>query len=112
MQEREVKLSERTTVVVRELSAFESITADAFASHFSPNGEPGAAALTKTYALCAVRKINGQEVHPLKDDRGFQKVGNEISLGELPKLLEAFVELMGPMEGEALKNESEAVPSA
>lgn len=103
---KEVKLSDRNTVHVRALNAYEMVVADSYGTSRN-NGTQ----TDKIYAICTVRKVNGQEVYPLKNMVEFSTTAQRFSLVELMMLIKAYTDLSTEDMGEDLKKELEALAS-
>lgn len=77
----EVKLSDSTTVEIEALDALESIKAD----NLIGNSESQALA-NKVYAICSIRKLNGEAVFPLKNQGEFETLAKRLTMAEVIKL--------------------------
>ena len=81
-----VVLSKKNTVVLRELTALESLDVDDRAGDGSSNRA------YKTYAVCSIESMNGNPQFPITNDKDFQYILERLSIGELGKLVKAYVE--------------------
>lgn len=100
----EIKLSDRNTVILRPLSAYEMMVADGYGSPQS-NGTQ----TDKIYAVCAIRSLNGKEVNPFQNKTEFAVLAQRISSGELFKLMIEFNKLTVDDFSEDLKKELAAL---
>ena len=110
-EEKELILSPRVCVTVKELNADEAEFADALAS--VPDGSSTLfvfRAIAATRAFCAVTKVNGEDIPPVIDKATLKRVRGYFSAREGMELMDKYSELyvMTPEEQEKLKNSSEA----
>ena len=105
-EETEVKLSNRTTVVIAPLNAVESLNADEIGG-----GTKSEAALNKIYAICSIRRFNGELVNPQKNKAEFLSVAQRLDMGEMLKLGLEFGKATSATFSDELKNELAALSS-
>lgn len=89
-QDTETRLSADTVVVWREMNGYESMLADGFAAKLAKRNDekfPDGSTTAKTYAIGAVRSINGTTVNPLAKYAQFMDVAQQLSLEEMTALL-------------------------
>ena len=102
----EVALSDRTTVVIAPLSAAETLNADEIIG-----GSKSEALANKIYAICSVRKLNGEKVHPQKNKIECMSVAGQLDLGEMLKLGIEYTKITTATFSDDLKNELAALAS-
>lgn len=87
-----VVLSKKNTVVLRELSALDSLAVDDYVGEsVSPNRA------YKTYAVCSVAEFNGDKQNPVGNEIDFRFILERLTVGELGKLVKAYVEFAGEL---------------
>lgn len=77
----DVKLSDKTEVVISKLDSLESMKADEYIG-----ASKSAALANKVYAIASIRKINGEAVIPLKNLAEFQAVAKRLDVTEVMRL--------------------------
>src|ERR1700729_616404 len=86
----ELKLSDNTTVFVAELDGWEQDLADSILCQLldadNSNVEPSSRTLTilqaKVYAIGSIRRINGENVEPLRNKRAYALTSARLGLAE------------------------------
>jgi hypothetical protein len=96
------QLNDALSIEIEPLNAYESIIADEYVNGFD------AIRITKVYALCSIRKVNGEQVKPLQNKTEFIALASRFSVGELGQILEHFSIIAMPAQGDDLKNSSSA----
>jgi hypothetical protein len=93
----EIKLSDRVTVSLVELNGLQTMNADrAAGQNFTQ---------IPTYrALYAIRKFNGQDVEPAKNDAQLKKLAGKLRGRELDKLVTEFLRNFADLSEVDLKN--------
>lgn len=86
LRTKEVRLSARNTVILREMNAFDSMIADEYLGESANQTRA-----YKTYAIAAVQRLNSVEVLPLKSESQFRKLARLFSLPETNVLVAAFM---------------------
>jgi hypothetical protein len=102
--EREIKLSDRTTVVIAPMTAAETLNADEIVG-----ASKSEALANKVYAICSVRKFNGEPVHPQKAKAEFLSLAQRLDFGEMLKLGLEFGKLTSDSFSAELKNDLAAL---
>jgi hypothetical protein len=87
-------------VQLRVLKPREAMAADDFALAISPTGKPSSENRMRTYALCAVRSIDGEGVLFPEDQHEFEALVDRFSLAEIQVLTLAHVALANSVEGD------------
>lgn len=100
-EEVEVKLSDKITVTIAPLTAFESIQAD----EISGGGELNEAKSNKVYSICSIRTLNGDKVNPLRNRLEFAAVAQKLNMGELMRLIMEVSKQTASTFDDDLKNE-------
>lgn len=104
--ETEVKLSERTTVVIAPMSALESMNVDELIG-----ASKSEALANKMYSICSIRKLNGEPVFPQKNKAEFIAVAGKLDFGEMLKLGLEFGKVTSSSFSDDLKKELAALAS-
>lgn len=97
----EVKLSEKTTVQIKELNAFEAGVPDTIIG----SNLDSPLFVAKVYAMCSIRSINGDPV-AATNNAEYKRIATRLSMTEAMTLAVKYNELFAPPSGEELKNES------
>lgn len=95
----EITLSGGRKATFRTLNARESMKADAMIANGSNES-----IFVKTYAICAIREVDGKPTNALANRTEFEAFADTLSLSDLVKVTEAFRD-EEDVQGDDLKNE-------
>jgi hypothetical protein len=87
-------------IKIKALSAFESLQADDIVG----GGESNDTKVNKVYAICSIREIDGEKVHPLRNRLEFAELAQRLTLAELVPLMGAVNRQFSESIGDDLKN--------
>jgi hypothetical protein len=75
-----------TTVTIKTLTTREAMDADDFALAASPTGRPSQENKIRAYAICAIRKINGEAVEAPQDFDDYEEIRDRLTVDEVGAL--------------------------
>lgn len=95
----EIELNPTLRVKLKKLSVFESIQADEICGPESNDNK-----VSKVYAVCSIREVNGKPVFPLRNRLEFADLAEKIDLGEGLLLIAITSKMMKRSMSADLKN--------
>lgn len=87
-----VVLSKKNTVVLRELTALDSLAVDDYVGE-----SVSANRAYKTYAVCSIAEFNGDKQNPVGNEVDFRFILERLTVSELGKLVKAYIEFAGEL---------------